>query len=240
MRVDENKCVGCGICVRYCPMDSIRVEDGLAHIDEAECVDCSVCLKYARCPAGAFFMPPECFEHPRVVRMQFSDVTVKHPKQTTGGRGTEEAKTNDVTAKFKRGEFGFILEFGRPCAGVRFSEVEKITVKIAEMGIDILDDNPIYSLLEEGGKGKFKKEYLNEKVMSTILEIIVVGEEKLLAVIDEIMPKVDELDTLVSVGVVTRFDEDGTLGIKDRLEKHGMPVRPNAKINVGLGRPLIP
>ena len=239
MRVDEKKCLGCGICVKFCPMDSIWMQNSHAYIDEDECVDCGACLKSARCPSDAIFMPPECFEYPRVLRMQFSDVCVKHPKQTTAGRGTEEAKTNDVTGKFKRGEFGLILEFGRPCVGVRFAEVEKITIAVEKMELEILEDNPFYNLLEEGGKGRFKKECLNEKILSTILELRIPSEERLFAVLEEIIPQINALDTLVSVGVITRFDEDGSLGIKDRLEERGIPVRPNAKINVGLGRPLI-
>ena len=50
----------------------------------------------------------------------------------------------------------------------------------------------------------------------------------------------EQVDTVVSVGLVSRFDENGNLPAKDKIEKMGIPVRPNAKINVGLGRPLIP
>ena len=45
---------------------------------------------------------------------------------------------------------------------------------------------------------------------------------------------------MVSVGLVTRFGENGSLPVVDKLAAMNIPVRPNAKINVGLGRPLIP
>jgi hypothetical protein len=185
-------------------------------------------------------MPKENFEYPRAIRMQFSDPSVKHPKQNTGGRGTEEAKTNDVTAKIKRGEFGLMLEFGRPCIGVWLKEIEKITTKLGDMGIEILSDNPIFGLLEEDGSGKLKETFAKEKVLSTILELKIYSEDALLSSLKKIIPLLDSMDTVVSVGVVTRFDEGGGLKLIGELEAMDIPVRPAAKINVGLGRPLIP
>lgn len=239
MQINQEKCVGCGKCVKFCPMDCITVKERRAWIDEDECVDCGVCLKSARCPVGAIFMPEKNFEYPRAIRMQFSDVTVKHPKTMTGGRGTEEAKTNDVTAKVKRNEYELMLEFGRPCVGVRLREIEKLTTKIGGMGFEILDDNPIYPLLNEDGSGRFKEEFAGEKVLSAILELRVQGEDALLSSLKQIIPLLNTMKTVVSVGVVTRFDEGGGISLRDKLEKAGFPVRPAAKINVGLGRPLI-
>lgn len=239
MRVDIEKCIGCGKCVIFCPMDCIKIIDGQASVNEDECVECGVCLRTAGCPSNALFMPQESFEQPRVIRMQFSDPTVKHPKQATGGRGTEEAKTNDVTGKFGKGEFGLFFEFGRPNVGTRLSEIEKLTIQLQRMNIDILSDNPIYSLMEEGGSGRFKKKYINEKVLSAILEVRIVGEEKLVNTLKEIIPLLNTVNTVVSVGVVTRFDDEGNLPVVEQMERVGISVRPNAKINVGLGRPLI-
>jgi hypothetical protein len=219
-------------------MDCFEMRDGSALINENECVDCGVCLKSARCPAGALFMPEENFEYPRAIRMQFSDPTVKHPRQNTGGRGTEEAKTNDVTAKFRRGEYGLMLEFGRPCVGVWLKEIEKVTKRMYELGIEILDDNPIFGLLDDDGSGNLKKEFADEKVLSTILELKISGEDELMSSLERILPILDTMNTVVSVGIVTRFDDGGGLALVDRLENAGIPVRPAAKINVGLGRPL--
>lgn len=221
-------------------MESISILDGKACIDEDECVDCSVCLKAIKCPGDAIFLPKESFEHPRVIRMQFSDPAVKHPKQSTGGRGTEEAKTNDVTAKFKKGEFGLFLEFGRPCTGTRLGEIEKITVELLRLGVDVIEDNPIFDLMEVDGSGRFRKEYVNEKILSAILELRVVGEDDLISTLGKVIPLLDSVNTVVSVGLVSRFDEKGGLPIIEKLEAAGIKVRPNAKINVGLGHPLIP
>jgi hypothetical protein len=160
------------------------------------------------------------------------------PLSKPGDAGTEEAKTNDVTGKFKRGEYGLLLEFGRPCTGTRFTEVEKITTALCALGLPLIEDNPIAGLLKKDGSGSILEEYLHEKVLSAIVEASF-QEGQLQEIIRTILPILEDVDTVVSVGIVSRFDEDGKLSVIDRLGTIGVPVRPNAKINVGLGRPLI-
>lgn len=45
-------------------------------------------------------------------------------------------------------------------------------------------------------------------------------------------------DTVFSWGLVVRYDEDGTIPAVKILEKMGINIPKNAKVNVGLGRPL--
>jgi NAD-dependent dihydropyrimidine dehydrogenase PreA subunit len=237
MRIDVEKCVGCCACVPYCPVNSIAVSDGKARVDEEECVECGVCLRADVCPKKAIAMPKESFEYPRAIRMQFSDPGVQHPNLKSWGRGTEEAKTNDVTGKFGRGEYGLLLEFGRPGTGTRLTEIEKVAKVVREMNISILEDNPLYGLLEEDMSGRIKPAYVHEKILSGILEIRIDKAEDLEKILGRILPVLKDLDTVVSVGLVSRFNDDATLPVIDRLKKMGLSVRPNAKINVGLGRP---
>lgn len=239
MRIDYDRCIGCQSCMKYCPMDCIHITNDRCLIDEDECVDCGVCLRASVCPADAIYMPSECFAYPRAIRMQFSDPGVQHPALKAWGRGTEEAKTNDVIGKYTFGEYGLMLEFGRPCTGTRLTEIEKVTTQMCKIGIPIIKDNPLYGLLLEDGSGRFKPEFVHEKVLSAILELRV-NESELEYVLGVILPILEQVDTVVSVGLVSRFDENGNLPAKDKIEKMGIPVRPNAKINVGLGRPLIP
>jgi predicted DNA repair protein MutK len=118
--------------------------------------------------------------------------------------------------------------------------MEKVTLAMRARGLPILEDNPVYGLLEEDMSGRFKPEYVNEKVLSAILETRF-QEDELEEILGVILPVLDHVKTVVSVGLVTRYGDDGTLPIIAKLENLGLKikVRPNAKINVGLGRPLI-
>lgn len=50
MRVDPEKCKGCGFCVEVCPLEVVSLEEKIATISMG-CVDCQACVKV--CPAGA-------------------------------------------------------------------------------------------------------------------------------------------------------------------------------------------
>ena len=49
--VEENKCVGCGMCTKICAHDAISVTDRKSHIDHNKCVGCGRCI--AVCPRDA-------------------------------------------------------------------------------------------------------------------------------------------------------------------------------------------
>lgn len=238
MKINPDLCLTCLECVDFCPMHCIEETDDGVQIDQDECVECGVCLHSEICPVEAIYRPEESLVYPRAIRMQMSDPSAEHPTFKAWGRGTEEAKTNDVTGKFAHGEYGMLFEFGRPVTGTRLTEVEKITKAVCAHGFEILKENPVFGLLEDKTNGLMKKEYRNEKVLSIILEIRFEAE-RLPEVIQTIFPLLDDLDTVVSVGLVTRFSENGDLPVIRELQAREVAVRPNAKINVGLGRPLI-
>jgi NAD-dependent dihydropyrimidine dehydrogenase PreA subunit len=238
MRIDPGKCMGCLECIDFCPMDCIRDEGGVARIEEDECVECGVCLRAGVCPNEAFFMPEASLQYPRAIRAQFSDPGVSHPSTNQGGRGTEEMKTNDVTGRFRRGEFGMALEFGRPGIGSRMTEIEKVLRVLATMGVELEENNPVFSLVADPRTGALKPEVLGEKVLSAILEFKI-RDEQLESVVRNLSPVLARVDTVVSWGLAARFAEDGTLPVRSRLAAMGVPARPNAKINMGMGRPIV-
>lgn len=244
MVIDQKKCVGCGICIVYCPSDSIHmVTDAAgkrkAKIDQRTCLECGTCIRkrVVKCPRDAIY---ELDKSERSVGCQmrrfFSDPSTTHPLTGVPGRGTEEVKTNDVTGRVCRGELGLCLEMGRPVVGTSVREIEKVTTHLAQYGIQLEPCNPLSDLLEDVATGKFKEEYLEERFVSAIIEFCIPfsrGEE-LLKVCQDIA---DEVDTVFSMDMICCYDADGSNPAVDLCQKLGIQVRDNAKVNIGIGRP---
>ncbi len=49
--VDEEKCVGCGTCAKYCAHEGPQLSDGVMRIDWTKCMGCGRCIDV--CPVGA-------------------------------------------------------------------------------------------------------------------------------------------------------------------------------------------
>lgn len=238
MYIDENLCIGCRSCVPYCPVGAIRVEEpDRVYIDQELCTECGTCLRMARCPSDALVEPAEVYQEPRSVRKFFSDPMATHKETLLPGRGTEEVKTNDVTARVKRGHVGIAIEMGRPVLGTTMAEVEKVIKRLATLGIRLEKNNPLSYLVDDPETGTLKPWVNKERVISCIVEFSVPAERlrELLAAIRDLA---NEVDTVFSLDLITRFDEDGNIPVIPVLEEMGIHYRPNAKINLGLGRPL--
>ena len=264
MRIDPNKCVACGNCTYVCPMGAIYVDPATnrSTVDRDEGVEGFSCynglsqehlnptlvrtlrgiLKLFRirfdpepdvCPTAAF--QPEDLTWPRVVRRAFSDPRVPHESTGVEGRGTEEVKTNDVSGRVKVGEVGFTIEFGRPGVGVRFRDINKMTVALAAAGVEFEKKNPITTLLKDKATGEIRDDILNEKIMSAIVEIKV-AIDRCEEVVRLVWRVEKEVDTVVVLGVGVRCDPNGEDAIVlPVLKKLGYDPQ-RAKTNIGLGR----
>ena len=57
--IDQEKCVGCGICARSCPLDTIRIDKEKKKAYIAYGDDFMTCYFCERlCPTGAIFVHP--------------------------------------------------------------------------------------------------------------------------------------------------------------------------------------
>ena len=154
------------------------------------------------------------------------------------GRGTEEMKTNEVTGRFKPGWVGMALEAGRPIAAATFRQVQEIAVALAGTGlVEFETCNPITQMMKDNRTGYFREDILDERVYSAILEFSVPVERlaEVLALCKEIAAKTSTVFSL-DVSSVTLGGQDQA--VREIMEGAGFSVRPNGKVNLGLGRPL--
>ena len=264
MIIDQKKCVACGNCTYVCPMGAIYVDPVVnrATIESDECVECYSCyngmskehlnptvvrvlrrlFKMARlrfdpepdvCPTSA--LTPDELQWPRVIRRAFSDPLVPHESTGVRGRGTEEVKTNDITGRVKRGEVNFTIELGRPGVGVRMSDIQKMTVALASIGVAFEKNNPITTLMPDPGTGFLQPEVLNEKILSAIIEVLVKIDrlEEILGVVRQVEKQVK---TVVAIATGVRCDENGEENdVAPILQRLGFKLI-RAKTNFGLGR----
>jgi ferredoxin len=45
MKIDTEKCTGCGYCVRDCPVDAVKLAKKKAVINDHWCTNCGVCMR---------------------------------------------------------------------------------------------------------------------------------------------------------------------------------------------------
>ena len=146
-------------------------------------------------------------------------------------------KTNDITGRYREGEVGIGAEFGRPCVGFRFKDIEKVATALAKHDVEFEPYNPLTVLMDtETGKIKYR-EIMNERCMSAILEINV-KQEKVIEIIETLKEAAKDIDTVISVDIINKC-HGTTIPVIPILEEAGIDVRINGKTNVGLGRPLI-
>ncbi|MBA4423662.1 MAG: (4Fe-4S)-binding protein [Syntrophus sp. (in: bacteria)] len=237
MMIDQELCIGCGDCLPVCPVRAIHLEADVARIDAEMCVECGVCYRAKRCPVEAFEQEPD-LPWPRIVRRVFSDPNAPHSATTGGwGRGTSEMKSNDVTGRYKRGQVGIAVEVGRPGVGVTIRNIEKIAAPFARLGVEFEPLNPLTSLMEDTKKAIFKDDVKDERVLSAIIEFLVEPSQ-----LGDLMRALEEssasaTDTVFSVSMINRLDPDGAIPHMEALKKLGYRASPNAKVNLGLGRP---
>jgi hypothetical protein len=146
-------------------------------------------------------------------------------------------KTNDVTGRYPPGMAGVAIELGRPGISASFRDIQTVAVALAGIGVDFEAGNPVSGLMVDRKTGVFREDVLDERVLSAILEFKI-ENERLKEVLLGIRDVAARIDTVFSLGLISRVESDGRFPVVGAVREAGFCPRPNAKINVGLGRPL--
>lgn len=236
--IDKDICTGCRICQTYCTVDAILYNDRKCHIDPHLCTECYVCLRMKVCPEDAIVaedLKGFCKQFQHVL----SDPVENHGVTGVTGRGTEEVKTNDVSGRVKRGWVGLSIDMGRPGLGVHLRDAEKVAMACAAAGFQLApqEETPLAALMPDISTGKLIDDCLDYRLLSVIIE----GrcpEDRIKDVLRALQEVEQEIDTVFSLGLISRVDADGRCQALDCLDELGIAQPHRGKVNPGLGRPL--
>jgi hypothetical protein len=181
---------------------------------------------------------------PEFLKAKWSSVVHIHPETNIQGRGTDEMKTNDVTGRFKPGFIGVGVELGRPSTGTRFKDVEKVTKALADCDVSFEKNNPLTSFidvdtglfLEEWQGYNLDEQFRNTKVMTVIIEAKT-GVSEMVRIIECLKAVSREINTVMSVELISKCDENGAIPIIPVLNQNGINYYINGKTNIGIGKP---
>lgn len=233
MKILSDKCVGCGACVKTCPMKAITIIDKTAKIDPAKCVECYNCVRNG-CPVDAIC--PEHLEWPRTLAESLSNPTGVDEKSGVSGRGTAEMKTNEVTGRIGHGQVGLCIELGRPGTGTTFYDVEKVCKTLAKHGVYFEPLNPVTYVIKDTSTGEIQEDVLPVHALSAIVEALT-DDDKLEEILKSCQQVAKEIDTVFSIGVSSLVKPDGTTYFDAAIKDLGLEMYPGGKTNVGLGKP---
>ena len=146
-------------------------------------------------------------------------------------------KTNDITGRYRRGQVGVGIEMGRPGIGTSVRDLEIVAMALARLGVEFEPLNPVAALMADVKTGKFKEEVLRERVLSAIIEIEVERDE-LRGILRTIKEVAKEVDSVFTLDAFTILEPGLTIPeeVLEEIRAEGFTWRPNAKINMGLGR----
>jgi hypothetical protein len=168
-----------------------------------------------------------------------SDPVENHGVTGVTGRGTEEVKTNDVTGRIKKGWVGFSIDMGRPGMGVRLRDAEKVAMACAAAGFILApaEESPLAALMPDCRTGKLRDDCMDYRLLSVIIEGRCT-EDRAKDVLNALKDVENKIDTVFSLGLISRVDENGHCQALQYLDELGIAQPHRGKVNVGLGKPL--
>ena len=99
------------------------------------------------------------------------------------------------------------------------------------------EESPLAALMSDSQTGRLVDECHDYRLLSVIIE----GrckQEKARDVLSALLRVEKEIDTVFSVGMISRVDENGECEALEYLDELGIPRPYRGKVNPGMGKPL--
>lgn len=147
-----DKCIGCQLCLGECPVNAIRMENGVAVIDPEACAGCGKCVDV--CPANSILFekprkkkPAAAKEQPQLSDYKGVAVFIE-VRDSRGGEVSWEltGKARELAGKMGTQVYGFLVGSG----------VEPVAKEAIAYGCDVVYviDNPLFKMYLSRAYGK--------------------------------------------------------------------------------------
>ena len=143
IRIDYEKCIGCGKCVRDCFTRDIEIGDGKATTKNKACIECGHCV--AICPMNAVTLDHYSLED--IVDCSAIETTIEPDKYLNHLKARRTIR-NFTDAEVSKEDIRLILEAGRfsPTGG----NLQNVAYYISQSDVAHLKDRIISELYETG------------------------------------------------------------------------------------------
>ncbi|MBU1975135.1 MAG: 4Fe-4S ferredoxin [Nanoarchaeota archaeon] len=234
MKIKQENCTGCKKCLKYCNQEAIYLQDNVAMIDRNRCVECGVCKRSNTCPRDC--IQSEIKGVYESTKQLLSDPTVTNKVTGVPGRGTEEAKTNDITHRYSEKVFGICIDMGRPGVGTNLRDVETVAMALAKAGLKFAgpSETPLSAMMTDLATGKIKEDFLDLRVLSIIIEGTI-ERSQLKNILCAIKSVETKIDTVFSLGIIAKSDEFSENQIRSAAKRANITEPIRGKANMGLG-----
>jgi ferredoxin len=255
--IEETRCIQCLECIPHCPAGAIvqTGEAGKVAIDADRCTECGLCRQAGICPADA--IAGLDLKWPRSLRGTFQrpnrpyslgalgkttrQLAYCEDYSTFRGRDMPSEHTNDVRELLKQGDSVLMVELGRPHLGTTFEDVQKVTKALVPFGLNLGEQSPasdergsLAEVAADISKGTLLPEILQERAGWVVLRVVM-PEDKVPQAIQTLKGVAAEIDTVFSLGIVSRVDKDRRTIAERVFMGEGVAPAVNCKTNVGLG-----
>jgi NAD-dependent dihydropyrimidine dehydrogenase PreA subunit len=201
-------------------------------IDRDLCTGCEACCEY--CPVNAIGMDADlayidlelCTECNNCLRADVCPTDAIFQNELGWPRSIRNIFSDPISV-FK--------ETGVSGRGTEESKTNDVTHRFKKLGVSFDSDNPLTYLMADTKTGKLKEDVLDEFVVSAIIEFKTPLTQcvEIVKTLEEIS---DRINTVFSVGVISRVEEDWSIPAQTVLQNAGFALRPQGKTTLNLGR----